>query len=147
LDQPHVVGRRPTIDHVIVGRAAGEDADFDIDSINRSMKINVPVMGPHTEFRHRKNRFLAFLSLKAAYLIPKLALRDFGAYLDESARSYSFALLLHAAGDNKRAVQAVRCITAARPDSGAADGEILCERMDARSFARSLALLDNLMLL
>jgi hypothetical protein len=82
------------------------------------------------------------LSLKAAYLISQLALREFGAYLDKNAQSYAFALV----GDNKRADQAVRCITAARADCGVVAWEILCERLDARSFARSLALLDNIML-
>jgi hypothetical protein len=139
-------GRRPTIDHVVVIRAAGETTDFDRDAINMPMKMNVHAMGPNTEFRHWKNRFLDFLSLKAVYLIPQLAVREFGAYLDESAQSYAFALLRHAFVDNGRANQAVRCITAARPDCGAVVWEILCERLDARSFARSLALLDNIML-
>jgi hypothetical protein len=134
-------GRRLTIDHVVVNGAAGETVDFDMDAINMSMEMNVLVMGPNTEFRHWKNRFLDFLSLKAAYLIPQLALRESGAYLDDNAQSYAFALLRHALGDNKRADQAVRCITAARADCGAAAWEILCERLDARSFARSLALL------
>jgi hypothetical protein len=44
-------GRRPTIDPVDVGRAAGESSDFDINSINRSMKMNVPVTDHATEFR------------------------------------------------------------------------------------------------
>jgi hypothetical protein len=45
-----------------------------------------------------------------------------------------------------RAGQAVRCVTKARPDCGGHAWEILCERLDARSFPRSFALLDNLML-
>jgi hypothetical protein len=110
------------------------------------MRMNVLVMGPITEFRHWKNRFLDFLSLKAAYLIPQHALREYGAYLDENAQSYAFALLHHAVGDSTRADQAVRCITASRPDCGADAWEILGERLDARSFARSLAPLDNIML-
>jgi hypothetical protein len=112
------------------------------------MKMNVSVMGSNTEFRHRKNRLLDFLSLKAAYLIlqGQVALRESRAYLDESALSYAFALLHHAVGDKRRDDQAVRCITAARPNCGAAIWEILCERMNARSYARSLALLDNIML-
>jgi hypothetical protein len=40
--------RRPTVDLVVVGRAAGEAADFDKDSINKSIKMNIPLMGPHT---------------------------------------------------------------------------------------------------
>jgi hypothetical protein len=45
-----------------------------------------------------------------------------------------------------RADQAVRCVTAARPDYGVAACEILGARLDARSSARSLALLDIIML-
>jgi hypothetical protein len=59
-------GRRPTIDHVVVNRAVGETTDFDRDAINMSMKMNVPVMGPNTKFRHWKNGLFDFLSLKAA---------------------------------------------------------------------------------
>jgi hypothetical protein len=125
VSSPHVRlaargGRRRTIDHVVVNRAAGETSDFNRDAIKMSMKMNVLVMGPNTEFRHWKNRFLVFLSLKAAYLIPQLAMRESGAYLDENAQSYAFALLRHAVGDNKLANQTVQCITAARADCGAA---------------------------
>jgi hypothetical protein len=55
-------------------------------------------------------------------------------------------LLLHVATDNMRDYQAGWCVTAARPDCGVAAWGIICERLDARSFARSLALLDNIML-
>jgi hypothetical protein len=49
LDRPHVeVAHRPTIVPIVVGRAASEAADFDRDSINMSMKMNVPLMGPNT---------------------------------------------------------------------------------------------------
>jgi hypothetical protein len=101
-------GRRPTIDHVVVNRAAGEIADFDRDSINMSMKMNVYVTGPNIEFRHCKNRFLDYMSLRAAYLIPQLAQRESGVYLDERAQSYAFAVLRHGVGDNRRASQAFR---------------------------------------
>jgi hypothetical protein len=110
------------------------------------MKMNVPVTGPNTKFRQWKNRFLDFLSLKAAYSIPQLAMRELSAYLDESDQSYLFALLRHVVGDNKRADHAVRCIIAARPDCGDVAWEILCERLDARSFVRSHALLDYIIL-
>jgi hypothetical protein len=45
-------GRRSTIDHVVVNRAASETIDFVMDAIKRSLKVNVHVMGPNTEFRH-----------------------------------------------------------------------------------------------
>jgi hypothetical protein len=80
-------GRRPAIDLVVVNRAASETSDFDRDAINMSMKMNVHVMGPNTEFRHWKNKFLDFLSVKATYLIPQLALRESGEYLDENAQT------------------------------------------------------------
>jgi hypothetical protein len=40
------------------------------------MKMTVPTMGPNTDFKPRKRNFLTFLSLKAAYLIPQLAIRE-----------------------------------------------------------------------
>jgi hypothetical protein len=55
-------------------------------------------------------------------------------------------MLPHATNDNKRADQAVKCISAARLDCATAAWDIPCERVDGRSFARSLSLLDNLML-
>jgi hypothetical protein len=42
------------------------------------MKMSVPVMGPTTDFKLWKRTFLNFLSIKAAYPIPQLAIRDSG---------------------------------------------------------------------
>jgi hypothetical protein len=42
------------------------------------------------------------LSLKAAYIIPQLAIHESGAGLDEQAEHYAYTLLLHAASNNKR---------------------------------------------
>jgi hypothetical protein len=53
---------------------------------------------------------------------------------------------VHAASESKRADQAVKCISTARQDCGANAWDINCERLDDRSFARSLSLLDNLVL-
>jgi hypothetical protein len=53
---------------------------------------------------------------------------------------------LHAASENKRVDQAVKCIFATRPDYATAAWDILCERQDVRSFARYISLLDDLML-
>jgi hypothetical protein len=55
-------------------------------------------------------------------------------------------MLLHATNENKRDDQAVNCLSGARPDNTTAAWDILCERSDGRSFARSLSLMDNLML-
>jgi hypothetical protein len=38
-------GRRPTIDPVVIGRAAHEATGFDKDALNRSMTMSVPTMG------------------------------------------------------------------------------------------------------
>jgi hypothetical protein len=53
---------------------------------------------------------------------------------------------MHAANGNKRADQAVKCASFARPDCAISAWDILRERLDGRSFARSPSLLDNLML-
>jgi hypothetical protein len=67
------------------------------------MKMSVPVMGPTTDFKQWKRTFLNFLSIKAANLIPELAIRDSGVWLDETAQHYAYTLLLHAASANQRA--------------------------------------------
>jgi hypothetical protein len=102
-------------------------------------------MGPTTDFKQWKRNFLNFLSIKAAYLIPLLAIRDSGVWLDEEAQHYAYTLLLHTTNANQRDDQAMKCVSSARPDCAAAARDILCERLDSRSFARSLSLLDNLM--
>jgi hypothetical protein len=48
--------------------------------------------------------------------------------------------------ENKRADQADKCISASLQDCATVVWDILCERLDGRSFARSLSLLDSLML-
>jgi hypothetical protein len=131
---------------VVVGRAVNEATGFDKESLNRSMKMTVPTMGPNTELKPWKRNFHTFLSLKAAYLIPQLALRDSGVWLDEVAQTYAYAMLLHATSDNKRVEQAIKCISVAHPDCTTAAWDIMCERLDNRSFARSLSLLNNMML-
>jgi hypothetical protein len=109
------------------------------------MKMSVPVMGPTTD-KQWKRTFLNFLSIKAAYLIPQLAIRDSGVWLDEQAHHYAYTLLLHAASANQRADHALKCVSPARSDCAAAAWDILCERLDCRSFARSMSLLANLMI-
>jgi hypothetical protein len=86
------------------------------------------------------------LSLKAAYLIPQLAIRESGVWLDEAAQTYAHALVLHAASEHKRADQAIKCITFARHDCATGAWDIMCERLNGRSFTCSLSLLDSLML-
>jgi hypothetical protein len=88
---------------VIIGRAAHEATGFDKDALNRSMKMSVPTMGPTTDFKQRKRNFLNLLSIKAAYLIPQLAIRDSGVWLNEQAQHYAYTLLLHATNANQRA--------------------------------------------
>jgi hypothetical protein len=44
---------------------------------------------------------------------------------------------MHTASDNKRADHAVKYIAAARHECVAATWDILCERLDGRSLARS----------
>jgi hypothetical protein len=93
---------------VIIGRAAHEATGFDKDALNRFMKMPVPTMGPTTDFKRWKRTFLHFLSIKAAYIIPQLAIRDSGVRLDEQAQHYAYTLLLHAASANQRADEAMK---------------------------------------
>jgi hypothetical protein len=131
---------------VVIRRDVNEATGFDKESVNHSMKMTVPTMGPNTDFKLWKRNFLTFLSLKAAYLIPQLSIRESCDSLDEAAQTYAYARLVHATIENKRAEHAVKCISAARPDCATAAWDIMCERLDNHSFARSLSLLDNLML-
>jgi hypothetical protein len=102
-------------------------------------------MGPTTDFKHLKRNFLNFLSIKAAYLIPQLAIRNSGVWLGEPAQHYAYTLLLHATNANLSADQAMKCVSLARPDCAAAAWDIMCARLESQSFARSMSLLDNLM--
>jgi hypothetical protein len=129
---------------VVIGRAAHEATGFGKDALNRSMKMPVPTMEPTMDFKQWKRNFLNFLSIKAAYLIPPLASRDSGVWLDEQTRHYAYMLLLHAANANHRADLVMKCVSPERPDCAAAAWDILCERLDSRAFARSMSLLDNL---
>jgi hypothetical protein len=88
---------------VIVGLAVNEATGFDKESLSRSMKMTVPTMGPNIGFKPWNMNFLSFLFLKAAYLIPQLAIRKSGMWLDEAAQAYAFALLVHDTSENKRA--------------------------------------------
>jgi hypothetical protein len=74
---------------MVVERAAHEATGFDKDALNRSMKMSVPTMGPNSDFKQWRRNFLNFLSLKAAYLIPRLAICESGASLDEQAQHYA----------------------------------------------------------
>jgi hypothetical protein len=55
-------------------------------------------------------------------------------------------LLLHVASENKLVGHVVKGISAPRPACATAAWNIMCKRLDGRSFARSLSLLDNLIL-
>jgi hypothetical protein len=131
---------------VVIGRAAHEATGFDKDALNRSIKMSIPTMGPTTDFKQLRRNFLNVPSIKAAHLIPQLAIRDSGVWLDEQAQHYAYTVLLHAASANQRADHAMKCVSPARPNCAAAAWGILCERLDCRSFARSMSLPDNVML-
>jgi hypothetical protein len=73
-------------------------------------------MGPSSDFKQWKKNFSNFLSVKAANLIPQLAIRESGAWLDEEAQHYAYTLILYAARDNKRVDQALKCVSHGRPD-------------------------------
>jgi hypothetical protein len=125
---------------VVVGRVAHEATGFDKDALNRSMKMSFPTMGANSDFEQWKRYFLNFISLKAADLIPHVAIRESGAWLDEHAQHYAYTRLLHAVSDNKRADNAMKCVSAACPDCATVAWDFMCERLDCMSFALSLSL-------
>jgi hypothetical protein len=131
---------------VVIGRAAHEATGFDKDALNQSMEMSVPTMGPTTDFKQWKGNFMNFLSIKAAYIIPQLAIRESGVWLDEHTPNYAYPLLFHTGSANQCADEAMKCVSQARRDCATAAWDNLCERLDCRSFARSLSLLDSLML-
>jgi spore cortex formation protein SpoVR/YcgB (stage V sporulation) len=104
------------------------------------MKMSVPTMGPTTDFEQWKRNFLNFLIIKALYLIPQVAIRDSGVWLDEQAQHYAYTLLLHAPSANQRAEHAMKCVSPSRPDCAAAAWVILCDVSTVGPL-----LLDNLM--
>jgi muramidase (phage lysozyme) len=58
------------------------------------------------------------MSIKAAYLIPHLALRESNVRLDEATQNHAYALLLHDAIE--RPNKAVKCVSAARHECATA---------------------------
>jgi hypothetical protein len=50
------------------------------------MKMYIPTRWSNTDFKQWKMSLLTFMSLKAAYLIPKLAIRETGVLMDEAAQ-------------------------------------------------------------
>jgi hypothetical protein len=131
---------------VVIGRDIHEPTGVDKKVLNRSIKMSVPTMRPNTTFKQWKGNFLTFLSLKAADLIPQFAIRVSGVWLDEQAQSYAYAIMVHAGNENNRIDHAVKCVSAARPECAPTAWEVMRERLNGRSFARSLLLLVNLML-
>jgi predicted Zn-ribbon and HTH transcriptional regulator len=78
--------------------------------------MSIPTMGPNSDFKQWKRNFLTFLSLKATYLIPQPTIHESCVWLDEHAQHYAYALLLHAADENKRTDHAMKCVPAACPN-------------------------------
>jgi uncharacterized protein YpmS len=60
------------------------------------MKMTVPTMRPHTNFKWWKRNFFTFLSLKAAYPVLHLAIWESGVRMDEASQNSTFALLMYA---------------------------------------------------
>jgi hypothetical protein len=42
---------------MVIGLAVNESTGFDKESLNRSMKMAVPTMGPNTDFKQWKRNF------------------------------------------------------------------------------------------
>jgi hypothetical protein len=109
------------------------------------MKMTMLTMGLHTDFKQwNKRNFLTVLYLNATHVIPHRAIRESGVWMAEAAQNHAFVLLLQAATE-KRIDHEVKCASASRHDCDVAAWDIMCERLDGRSFSRSMSLLDNYM--
>jgi hypothetical protein len=105
--------------------------DFDGDSFSRSFRMDAPLMPKTGESILWKRNFLSFLSIKAAELIPQVAMSSFCVPLNPVAQRYAHAMLVRCCRHNKFAAQAIAGVLAGRPDCGTAAWEFLCERLDA----------------
>jgi hypothetical protein len=64
---------------------ADRATDFDGDSFFRSFRMDAPLMPKTGDFKLWKRDFLSFLSIKAAALIPQVAMSSFGVPLNPVA--------------------------------------------------------------
>jgi hypothetical protein len=119
--------------------------DFDGDSFSRSFRMDAPLMPKTDDFKFWKRDFLSFLSLKAAALIPEMAMSSSGVPLNTVAQRYAHAMLVQCCRHNKPLAHAIVGASARRHDFGKAAWEGLCERLDAQSIPGTLSLLDRMM--
>jgi hypothetical protein len=121
----------------VVGRAVFLSNGCDKEAMNRSMKMTVPPWARTCTSSNGKGTFSRF---EAAYMIPQLALRVSGVWLEEVVTNNAFALndMLHVASENKRKDHVVKCVSPARPNCATVAWDILCDRIVGGSFARSL---------
>jgi hypothetical protein len=111
-------GRGHTIDPEFVAMTADWATNFDGDSFSRSLRMDAPLMPKTGEFKAWKRDFLSFLSIKAAALIPQLALSSSGVPLNPVAQRYAHAMLVQCCRHNKPYAQTIARVPARRPDCG-----------------------------
>jgi hypothetical protein len=108
--------------------------------------MDAPLMPKTCELKCSMRDFLSLLSLKAAALIPHLAMSSFGVPLNPVAQRYAHAtMLVQCCRRNKPAAHAIAGVSAGRHDYETVAWEMMCERLDAQSISRTLPLLDRTM--
>jgi hypothetical protein len=137
--------RRFTIDLDFVAMTADWATDLDGDSFSLSFRMDGPLITKTGDFKFWKRYFLLFLSIKAAALIPQLALSSYGVPLNPVAQRCAHAMLVQCCGHNKRATHAIAGVSAGRPNCRAYAWKRLCERLYAQSISRTLSLMDRMM--
>jgi hypothetical protein len=83
------------IDPNFVAVTAYWATDFNGDSFSRWFCMDAPSMPKTGDFKLYKRDFLSFLSVKAAALIPQLAMSSSGVLLNPVAQRYAHAMLVH----------------------------------------------------
>jgi hypothetical protein len=111
---------RFTIDPDFVAMTADWATDFDGDSFSRSFRMDAPLMPKTGDFKLMKRDFLSFISIKAAALIPQLAMSSSGVPLNPVAQRDAHAMLVQCCRHNKTAAHAIAGVSAGQPDCGTA---------------------------
>jgi hypothetical protein len=112
--------RRFTIDHDFVAMTADWATVFDGDSFSRSFRTDAPLMPKTCVFKFWKRDVLSNLPLKAAALIPQLAMSSPGVPLNPVAQRYAHAMLVQCCRYNIPIAQAIAGVSAGRHDCGTA---------------------------
>jgi hypothetical protein len=86
--------RRFNIDPDLVAQTIDQATNIDGDSFSLFFRMDTPMIPKTFEFKIWKRVFMSFLSLKAAALIPQLAMSSFGVPINPINKRYAHTMLV-----------------------------------------------------